>query len=99
MADHDRVQSVDRAIRILEMLAREGEMTVGQVAGQLQVHSSTASRLIDTLASRELLERSTAHGSSRLAAGLLRLAGATAPQLALGYAAAAARDALAGAAA
>lgn len=81
MAETDRVQSVDRAIRILEMLAHEGELTVGQVAEHLHVHSSTASRLIDTLASRELLDRSAANGSVRLAAGLLRLAGATASQL------------------
>src|SRR5699024_3696122 len=96
MADHDRVQSVDRAIRILEMLAREGEKTVGEVAGQLQVHSSTASRLIDTLAARELLERNTARGSIRLAAGLLRLAGATASQLDLSSEAQPVCDALAG---
>lgn len=68
-------------MRILEMLARAGELTVGQVADELQVHSSTASRLIDTLAARELLERNTARGTVRLAAGLLRLAGATASQL------------------
>ena len=80
MAEHDRVQSVDRAVRILEMLAREGDLTVGHVADELQVHSSTASRLIDTLAARDLLER-TDRGNVRLAAGLLRLAGATASQL------------------
>ena len=81
MAEHDRVQSVDRAVRILEMLAREGELTVGQVAAELEVHSSTASRLIDTLAARDLLERNADRGNVRLAAGLLRLAGATASQL------------------
>ena len=81
MAEHDRVQSVDRAVRILEMLARDGEMTVGAVAAELEVHSSTASRLIDTLVARDLLERSTGSGTVRLAAGLLRLAGATAAQL------------------
>lgn len=81
MAESDRVQSVDRAVRILEMLASEGELTVGEVAEKLQVHSSTASRLIETLAARELIERSSATGSVRLAAGLLRLAGATASQL------------------
>ncbi|WP_435199095.1 IclR family transcriptional regulator [Janibacter sp. GS2] len=81
MVENHRVQSVDRAVRILEMLARDGELTVGQVADELQVHSSTAFRLIDTLAARELLERNAGSGSVRLAAGLLRLAGATASQL------------------
>lgn len=95
MAENDRVQSVDRAVRILEMLARAGELTVGQVAEELQVHSSTASRLIDTLAARELLERSVGNGSVRLAAGLLRLAGATASQLDLSTEAQPVCDALA----
>lgn len=95
MAENDRVQSVDRAVRILEMLARAGELTVGQVAEELQVHSSTASRLIDTLAARELLERSVGNGSVRLAAGLLRLAGATASQLDLSTEAQSVCDALA----
>ncbi len=96
MVENGRVQSVDRAVRILEMLAREGELTVGHVAAELEVHSSTASRLIDTLVVHELLERADrSSGTVRLAAGLLRLAGATASQLDLSTEAQPVCDALA----
>ena len=43
------VQSVDRAVRILEILARDGEAGVTEVAGELGVHKSTASRLLAAL--------------------------------------------------
>lgn len=95
MAENGRVQSVDRAVRILEMLAREGELTVGHVARELGVHNSTASRLVDTLVAHELLERADGSGAVRLAAGLLRLAGATASQLDLSTEAQPVCDALA----
>jgi DNA-binding IclR family transcriptional regulator len=39
------VQSVDRALRILEILARSGESGVTEIAAALEVHKSTASRL------------------------------------------------------
>ena len=38
------VQSVDRAITILEILARTGESGVTELAGELGVHKSTAFR-------------------------------------------------------
>ena len=40
------VQSVDRAAAILEILARDGEAGVTEVARELGVHKSTASRPI-----------------------------------------------------
>ena len=69
------VQSVDRAVTILKMLAEDEELTVSDVAERLQVHVSTASRLVSGLRAHDLVERSEATGSLRLGVGLLRLAG------------------------
>lgn len=75
------VQSVDRAVTILELLARHGEMGVTEVAGELGVHKSTAFRLIATLEQRGLIEQTEERGKYRLGVGLLRLAGATTARL------------------
>ena len=75
------VQSVDRAVRVLEILAREGEAGVTEIARELEVHTSTASRLIAALLGHDLVEHPRARGKYRLGVGLLRLAGATASRL------------------
>jgi len=75
------VQSVDRAITILEVLARYGEMGVTDVALELDVHKSTAFRLMSTLEGRGLVEQAGERGKYRLGLGLLRLAGATTARL------------------
>lgn len=75
------VQSVDRAVYILEMLSREGEASVSEIARELGVHASTVSRLINALTTHDLVERPGSDGRVRLGTGLLRLAGATASQL------------------
>src|ERR1700758_1460280 len=72
------VQSVDRAVAILEILARDGEAGVTEVARELGVHKSTASRLLAALDRRELVAQDAARGKFRLGVGLLRLAGAAA---------------------
>lgn len=72
------VQSVDRAITILEILAREGEAGVTEVAGELGVHKSTAFRLIATLEARGLVEQSEDRRKYRIGLGLVGLAGSTA---------------------
>ncbi|WP_298887050.1 IclR family transcriptional regulator [uncultured Serinicoccus sp.] len=74
------VQSVDRALTILEILAR-GEAGVGEIAAQLGVHKSTASRLVAALAAHDLVEQPTERGRARLGVGILRLAGATSARL------------------
>ena len=51
------VQSVDRALTILEMLAREGEAGVTEIAADLGVHKSTAFRLLATLEAHRLVEQ------------------------------------------
>ena len=70
------VQSVDRAVAILEILARDGEAAVIEVARELHVHKSTASRLLAALDRRELVTQDTARGKFRLGTGIVRLAGA-----------------------
>ena len=75
------VQSVDRALRILEILARSGESGVTEIALALDVHKSTAFRLVATLEQHGLVEQVEGRGKYRLGVGLLRLAGATSARL------------------
>jgi DNA-binding IclR family transcriptional regulator len=75
------VQSVDRAVAILEILARDGEAGVTEVARELDVHKSTASRLLAALGRRELVAQDTARGKFRLGVGIVRLAGAASQRL------------------
>lgn len=79
--DRSPVQSVDRALTILEILARTGEAGLGQLAGGLGVHKSTVSRLVAALSAHDLVEQPEARGPVRLGPGLLRLAGATTARL------------------
>ncbi len=75
------VQSVDRALTILEVLARVGTAGVTEIAAELGVHKSTAFRLVATLESHGLVEQVDGRGKYRLGIGLLRLAGATTARL------------------
>lgn len=75
------VQSVDRAVSILEMLAHDGESGVTKIADELGVHKSTAFRLIAALEKRGLVEQDVGRGKYRLGVGILRLAGATTARL------------------
>lgn len=71
------VQSVDRAVTILELLAKDGTVGVTALASALNVHKSTASRLVAALEQRGLVEQVEERGKYRLGVGILRLAGAT----------------------
>ncbi|WP_374454725.1 IclR family transcriptional regulator [Nocardioides sp.] len=75
------VQSVDRALSILEVLARTGEGGVTEIAAELGVHKSTAFRLVATLEAHRLVEQTGDRGRYRLGVGVLRLAGATTARL------------------
>lgn len=77
----DGVQSVDRALSILEDLARLGVAGVTEIAGELGVHKSTAFRLVATLEAHGLVEQTAERGKYRLGVGVLRLAGATTARL------------------
>jgi DNA-binding IclR family transcriptional regulator len=75
------VQSVDRALVILNVLAQTGEAGVTELATSLEVHKSTAFRLVATLESHGLVEQTEDRGKYRLGVGLLRLASATTARL------------------
>ncbi|MGH3951927.1 MAG: IclR family transcriptional regulator [Pseudonocardiaceae bacterium] len=75
------VQSVDRAINVLELLARAGDAGITEIAGELGVHKSTASRLVYTLQARELVEQQGERGRFTIGIGMLRFAGAVTGQL------------------
>jgi DNA-binding IclR family transcriptional regulator len=75
------VQSVDRAVVILELLARRPELGVTEIAGELGVHKSTAFRLVATLEQHRLVEQLGERGKYRLGFGIVRLAGAAAARL------------------
>lgn len=70
------VQSVDRAISVLEILAQRGEGGVSEVAAEIDVHKSTAFRLLGALETRGLVEQAGERGKYRLGFGIVRLAGA-----------------------
>src|SRR4051794_254060 len=70
------VQSVDRAITVLEILARSGGAGVSEVAAELGVHKSTAFRLLAALEERGLVEQNHDRGRYQLGFGILRLASA-----------------------
>jgi DNA-binding IclR family transcriptional regulator len=57
MLDHSRVRSVDRAIDVLEAMARGGApMTLGQLARLLEAPRSTTWTIVRTLVARHMLE-------------------------------------------
>jgi DNA-binding IclR family transcriptional regulator len=70
------IQSVGRAISVLEILARHGDVRVTEVAAELDVHKSTAFRLLTALEHGGLVEQDRDRGRYRLGFGVVRLAGA-----------------------
>lgn len=70
------MQSVDRAVAALDLLAERGEAGTVEIAGHLGVHKSSATRLLTTLADHDLVTQDGTGGHWRLGPGLLRLAGA-----------------------
>jgi len=75
------VQSVNRAVSILQVLARHGSSQVTHIAAELGVHKSTVFRLLATLEARGLVEHDSARGRYRLGYGVVQLAaGATRKQ-------------------
>jgi DNA-binding IclR family transcriptional regulator len=68
------VQSVDRAITVMELLSRRGWSGVTEVANELGINKSTAYRLLTTLRDRGLVEQDAATEKYRLGFGLVMLA-------------------------
>ncbi|WP_109212242.1 MULTISPECIES: IclR family transcriptional regulator [Microbacterium] len=68
------MQSVDRAVSILQVLARRGNGGVTEISKDLAIHKSTVSRLLLTLEARGLVEQDTSRGRYRLGYGVVQLA-------------------------
>ena len=68
------VQSVDRAVSVLEILARLGSAGVTELAAEIGVHKSTAFRLLSALERRGLVEQAEDRGKYELGFGLVQLA-------------------------
>lgn len=75
------VQSVDRAVSVLELLARNGEAGITDIAADLGVHKSTVSRLVASLQNRGLVDQVSERGKFTIGFGIVRLAGAATGQL------------------
>lgn len=75
------VQSVDRAVAVLEFLGRQGWARVTEVANELDIHKSTAYRLLTTLRDRGMVEQSAVTEKYRLGFGLVLLASAVTADL------------------
>lgn len=75
------VQSVDRALTVLEIIGKLGTAGVTEIANELGVHKSTASRLVAVLESRGFVEQLSDRGKYRLGFAIVRLAGSTSAQM------------------
>lgn len=74
-------QAVERALSMLVLLGQRGPSGVTELARELGVHKSTASRLMTTLEKFRFVEQAGSRGKFQLGFGIVRLAGATAAQL------------------
>ena len=72
--DPSIIRSVDRAVAILDLLARDGWRAGAEVARDLGVHRSTALRLLGTLERHGLVERDSKTAKYRLGRRLPQLA-------------------------
>jgi DNA-binding IclR family transcriptional regulator len=79
------VRSVERAIAILDLLAQGGWRTGAEVARALQVHRSTALRLLGTLERHAIVERDQRTARYRLGRRLPQLASVVTGEFDLRY--------------
>ncbi|MEJ5868592.1 IclR family transcriptional regulator [Pseudokineococcus sp. 5B2Z-1] len=70
------VQSVERAVSILQSLASLGSAGVTEIAADVGVHKATAHRLLTTLEARGLVSQDADRGAYRLGRTVLQLAAA-----------------------
>ncbi|HET9349616.1 MAG TPA: IclR family transcriptional regulator, partial [Arthrobacter sp.] len=80
---HGGVQSVDRALAVLQILARDGHAGVSEIAAEMGIHKSTVSRLLGSLVSREMVHQNSERGKYQLGFGILRLASSIPGRLSL----------------
>ncbi len=95
--DPSLIRSVDRAVAILDLLARDGWSTGAEVARDLGVHRSTALRLLGTLERHSLVERDPRTSKYRLGRRLPQLASVVTGEFDLRYMARPVCERLAGA--
>jgi DNA-binding IclR family transcriptional regulator len=67
------IQSLDRAIKILSLIADRNSMGVTELAQKLQVDKSTVSRLLDTLRAHDMVQIDSSTGKYRLGFRILHL--------------------------
>jgi len=67
------IQSLDRGIAILFLLKQNGSATVTEIAEELNVHKSSASRLVNTLRQYDLIQQDPGSKKFRLGYRLLFL--------------------------
>ena len=91
------IRSVDRAVAILDLLARDGWRAGAEVARDLGVHRSTALRLLGTLERHGLVERDPRTAKYRLGRRLPQLASVVTGEFDLRYMARPVCERLAGA--
>jgi DNA-binding IclR family transcriptional regulator len=77
------VQSVERALTVLEILARDGHAGVSDIAEEMGIHKSTVSRLMGSLVTREMVHQNSERGKYQLGFGILRLASSIPGRLSL----------------
>lgn len=80
--DHDKtaggaVQSVDRALQIMELIADAGAAGITELSVALGVHKSTVSRIVASLESRGFVEQAPGGRKYRIGFTVVRLAGST----------------------
>ncbi|MVU83336.1 helix-turn-helix domain-containing protein [Nocardia sp. ET3-3] len=75
------VQSVDRALTALEIVAKLGSAGITEIAAELGVHKSTVSRLMAVLEARGYVEQLSDRGKYRLGFTVVRLAGSSSAHL------------------
>ena len=79
------VQSVDRALAVLEILARDGHAGVSEIAEEMNLHKSTVFRLLASLASKDMVQQSSGRGKYQMGFEILRLASSIPGRLSLVY--------------
>lgn len=68
-----RIQSVERAIHILECFDGQMELGITEISHRIQLHKSTTFGLVSTLEAYQLLEKNENTGKYHLGVGLFRL--------------------------
>ena len=66
------IQSLDRGIKILDILERKKSAGVIEIAKEIKIDKSSAFRLLDTLKANNLVEQDPVSGKYRISGGILR---------------------------